>query len=206
MNGTRPSQGRLRLLVALGVFAVLTMGFSLYQLGRAPLQAYAFGGTAVKNPPDLAGLSLVGDDGEARGLEAWAGKNLLVFFGFTHCPDVCPLTMAYLSGLYEDLGEPDDLQVVMITVDPARDTPEVLRSYVKGFHPDFAGLTGSAEAIDEAASRFYIGHRHGADGMVVHTDVVLLLDRQGRMRYVYNQDSFERLEEDLAYVMVQPAW
>lgn len=197
---------RLILLAALGAFALLTMAFSLYQIGRSSAVAHAFSGTEIKNPPDLAGIRLVSDDGEARGLEDWTGQNLLVFFGFTHCPDVCPLTMAYLAGLYEDLGEPDELQVVMITVDPERDTPEVLADYVKGFHPDFAGLTGSPGAITQAASRFYIGHRHGADGMVVHTDVVLLVDKQGRMRYVYNQDNLGALEEDLAFVMASPTW
>ncbi|CAN5598398.1 SCO family protein [soil metagenome] len=197
---------RLIPLAALGLFALLTMGFSLYQIGRSSASAHAFAGTEVRDPPDLSGLSLVGDDGTARGLESWAGETLLVFFGFTHCPDVCPLTMAYLAGLYQDLGEPGDLQVVMITVDPARDSPEVMRDYVSGFHPDFAGLTGSAEAITQAASRFYIGHQRGADGMVIHTDVVLLVDRQGRMRYVYNQDNLSYLEEDLAYVLATSGW
>lgn len=197
------------------------MLFSLYQINRSSAQGHSFSGTAIQRPPVMSGIELVDGDGEPRDLAYWQGKNLLVFFGFTHCPDVCPLTLAYLAGLYENLGEPENLQVVMVTVDPERDTPETLTRYVTGFHRDFVGLTGSAEAVAEAAARFYIGYRHrghGADhpaghedgdtaeGMVIHTDTVALLDPQGKMRYIYNQDRLDDLEQDLNYLLAQRTW
>jgi protein SCO1 len=192
-------------LFALGVFALLTMAFSLYQLGRLSAR-HDFAGTVIQNPPVVSDLRLVDENGEERTLASWPDKNLLVFFGFTNCPDVCPLTMAYLADLYEDLGEPGGLQVVMITVDPERDTPEVLGSYVKGFHPHFVGLTGDAEMIAEATSRFFIGHRHVHDGMIMHTDIVALVDPEGKMRYIYNQVKLDELEHDLRYVLAQQRW
>lgn len=197
---------RLTLLAFFGVLTVAALAFSLYQLVQLSAPAHAFAGTALQDPPDMSDVRLTDDRGESRALGDWRGKNMLVFFGFTHCPDVCPLTMSYLGALYEDLGEPDNLQVVLITVDPERDTPEVIGNYVRNFHPSFRGLTGDRESVDAAAARFYIGHGHAHDGMYVHTDTVALLDGEGRMRYIYNQDSMLYLEDDLRHVLAQRSW
>lgn len=175
-----PSQKRFWWLAALGVVAALVAAFSWGQL-RADA-APTLHGTALDNPPLVAPFELTNARGERVTLEAWRGELLLVFFGFTSCPDVCPLTLGRLAKIYEDLGEPEDVQVVMITVDPEHDTPEVTQRYAEAFHPDFVGLSGSTADIAEAAKRFYVGYRELGERSFLHTDTVALLDREGRLR------------------------
>jgi protein SCO1 len=101
------------------------------------------------------GFSLLAHDGRTVSLEDFRGRVTVLFFGFTHCPDVCPGTMASLARAREQLGEAgDDLQVLFITVDPERDTPERLRTYLANFDPDFLGLTGDEEVIRTVADGY----------------------------------------------------
>lgn len=160
-----------------------------------PSQAPA--GTVLQNPVTVSGFELVDHHGEPVDLAAdYAGDVTLVFFGFTRCPDVCPLTMARLANAYEELDAPDDLRVVMVTVDPGNDTPEVMADYVGRFHPDFVGLTGSNTQVAEAARAFFVGFA-GAGPAIAHTDVVAVLDREGQIRYIYGQEATLRIGEDL---------
>lgn len=200
----RPLQRRFWLLAALGVLAALTAAFSFVQLRAA--SAPTLHGTALDNPPLVEPFELTNASGERVTLEAWRGELLLVFFGFTTCPDVCPLTLGRLAKVYEDLGEPKDVQVVMITVDPEHDTPEVTQRYAAGFHPDFVGLGGSTADIAEAAKRFYIGYRELDERSFLHTDTVALLDREGRLRLVYAQDNVARIGSDVATILAQRRW
>src|SRR6516164_7001003 len=86
---------------------------------------------------------LVGSDGRARSRDDFKGRVTVLLFGFTHCPEVCPTALLNLSVVLDRLGEERDrVQIAFITVDPARDTPEVLRDYLSGFGPNFVGLTG----------------------------------------------------------------
>lgn len=158
-------------------------------------------GTALEHPPTVSDVSLVAPGGEQVQLGDYRGKHLLVFFGFTNCPDICPMTMARLSRIYEALGTPEDLQVVMVTVDPANDTPEIIHDYAQGFHPAFDGLGGPQEALDAAAARFYIGHGQGGQGEIIHGSQVLLVDPQGRLSRVYNDEMQMYLEADLATLL-----
>lgn len=184
---------------------MLALSWSLY--ARVTPKDLELNGTLVQNPPNLNDIALVGDDGKAFELSQWRDKLLLVFFGYTQCPDVCTPTMARLASTYERLGEPEGVQVIMISVDPERDVPERMKLYVQGFHPDFVGLTGSPEAIAQAAARFYIGHTKQATGLVNHSSSVLLLDREGRMRAVYNQDKLDgMLEDDLKTILARGTW
>lgn len=114
----------------------------------------------------------------------------VVFFGFTHCPDVCPVTLARLARTVESLGRAGErVRVLFVTVDPARDTPRRLAGYLGGFHPDFVGLTGSREEIDAATAAWGI-HRHvpgdgSPDYEVEHTARSFVVDRQGRVRATF---------------------
>lgn len=102
--------------------------------------------------PDFA---LLAHDGRTVSLADFRGRVTVVFFGFTHCPDVCPGTMASLARAREQLGEDgDDLQVLFVTVDPDRDTPERLRTYLANFDPDFLGLTGDEATIRTVADAY----------------------------------------------------
>ena len=91
---------------------------------------------------------LIDHNGQSRQLADFRGKAVVVFFGFTHCPDACPTTLAEIAGALKQLGPgADRVQVLMVTVDPERDTPEILKQYVTALDPHFLGLTGDAEAM-----------------------------------------------------------
>ena len=132
-------------------------------------------------------LDLTDHTGQRRSLADFKGKVVVVFFGFTHCPDACPTTLSELSSVAKELG-PDAarLQVLLVTVDPERDTPEVLRQYVPSFHPTFLGLYGTAEETAAAAREFKVyfqkqPHPKGSYTLD-HSAGTFVLDRDGRLR------------------------
>jgi len=132
-------------------------------------------------------LALTDHDGRPRTLADFRGKVVAVFFGFTHCPDVCPTTLAELALVVKELGpEGSRVQVLFVTVDPERDTQQVLRQYVPSFNPDFLGLRGDAEATARAAKEFkvYFQKQPAKDGRysVDHSAGTYILDREGRLR------------------------
>ena len=121
-------------------------------------------------------------------LSDFRGKLVALYFGYTYCPDVCPTTLAELAAGMRDLGaDAQQVQVIFISVDPARDTPERLADYVANFDPSFIGITGSPEEIAAVATPlgiYYQAHEGtAATGYLVdHTATVMVLDRQGRLR------------------------
>lgn len=132
-------------------------------------------------------VTLLDQDGRAVRLADFTGKVRMIFFGFTHCPDVCPTGLSTMSLLLEEMGEAArDVRVLFITVDPERDTPEVMRDYVSNFANGIVGLTGSPEQIAAAAAAFraYVRKVPQEDGTytVDHTASILLLDRAGSFR------------------------
>lgn len=148
---------------------------------------------------DITGVPGYGSDfrltdpaGKERSLSEFRGKVVAVFFGFTHCPDVCPTTLADMREVMTKLGtDADKLQVLFISVDPRRDTPEVLGRYVPSFHPRFLGLTGSPEAIIKVTRDFKIFVREQPGKTpesytVDHTAGTLVFDGQGRLRLFMN--------------------
>ncbi|MEO8143663.1 MAG: SCO family protein [Betaproteobacteria bacterium] len=146
-------------------------------------------------------LALTGHDGKARTLADFRGKAVVLFFGYTHCPDVCPTTLADMAGVMRALGkDAARVQVLFVTVDPERDTPEVLSKYVPAFDPGFLGLSGDAAATQRAAKEFKIfyekrpGKAPGAY-TVDHSGQSYVLDPQGRLRLFVRQ---ERIAQDLA--------
>jgi protein SCO1/2 len=138
-------------------------------------------------------LALTGTDGKAYTLEALKGKVSLVLFGFTQCPDVCPSSLAELTQVMKLLGkDAKRVQVVLITVDPERDTQEVLRAYVSGFNPDFLGLTGTSEQVKKTAASFkvYYAKTAGAQGnySMDHSASFYLMDAQGESRVLLSNN------------------
>ena len=155
----------MRLGVAAAI-AVAALGLAscdkLFTLGKSPFQGIDVTGG------DMGGeLRLTGHDGKPRSLADFRGKVVVVSFGFTHCPDVCPTTLADLASAMKRLG--DDarrVQVLFVTVDPKRDTEELLRQYVPAFSADFIGLRGDAAATEKVTKDFrvYAHERPGKDG------------------------------------------
>lgn len=132
-------------------------------------------------------LELVDHNGHKRTLADYRGKVTVLFFGFVQCPDVCPVTLAELAKVAKDLG-PDAarLQVLFVTVDPERDTQEVLQQYVPAFNPSFVGLRGDAEATARVAKEFKIYFQKKSldkGGYTVdHSAGSYILDQEGRLR------------------------
>lgn len=177
--------------------AVVCAGIAAYAFGVWARPAPEIAGTALEQAPDIRDVELVGASGETVSLADFDGAMQLLFFGYTRCPDVCPLTLAKLATTYRSLDEPSDLRVVMVTVDPEHDTPEVVQRYAAGFHPDFVGFSGSQQQIATAAKRFYIGVAESAPGQIQHTDMVVVVDGDGRFRWVYSQADLQHLGRDV---------
>ena len=135
------------------------------------------------------GFQLTDFNGQPRSLADYKGKVVVVFFGFTQCPDVCPTTMNEMAQVKKLLGtDGDKLQVVFISIDPERDTPEVLKAYMGSFDPSFAGLyTASPDALAALAKDFKIYYKK-VDGKTPtsysmdHTAASYVYDQQGRLR------------------------
>jgi len=142
--------------------------------------------------------------GAPRTLADYRGKAVVVFFGYTQCPDVCPTTLAALAEAMKKLGaEADRVQVVFITVDPERDTPELLAKYVPSFDPRFVGLRGDADATARTAREFKViyqkqpGVASGSYSMD-HSAGAYIFDPQGRLRlYVGHSQTPEVFAHDL---------
>ncbi len=179
---------------------------------KAADQAQAPGFKAV----DITGaeygreLDLTDADGQRRHLADFKGKVVVVFFGFTQCPDVCPSTMAELAQVKKALGaDGDRVQGVFVTVDPERDTAAVLKAYVTNFSPDFIALRGSAEETKAAAKQFKVFYakvpgKTPESYTMDHTAGSYILDAQGRIRLFARYGSgAEALTHDLKLLLAQ---
>ena len=160
-----------------------------------------FKGTDITGADYGKRLELVDHTGKPRRLEDFRGKAVVVFFGFTRCPDVCPTTLADAAHALRQLGaDAERVQVLLVTVDPERDTGEVLAKYVTAFDARFLGLRGDLEATRRAAKEFkvYFEKRPGKnpqDYSIDHSAQSYVLDPQGRLRLFVRHD---RIAEDLA--------
>lgn len=154
--------------------------------GRAP-EAPVFQLTDLTGAPFGRELALADHNGRPVTLADFRGKVVTVFFGFTHCPDACPATLAEMAKVMQELGpDGDKVQVLFITVDPERDTAGVLRQYVPSFHASFLGLHGDADAVARTAKEFKIFYQKqplpGGGYTVDHSAGTYVYDRQGRLR------------------------
>ena len=170
-----------------------------YTLGTYLAPTPAIAATLLQNPPAVGDYPVLVPEGTSRTLVEVIDDAAvtLVFFGFTRCPDVCPITMARLGKMMTDLGDPDDVRVLMITVDPEHDTPEVIGRYAQSFHPSFIGLSGSNSEVAQVARAFYVGYADVGGGQFTHTEVVAVVDAAGMLRGVYGSDRVLYIERDL---------
>lgn len=137
--------------------------------------------------PDLS-FKLTDDSGKAVTAADYKGKVTLLYFGYTHCPDVCPLTLAHLHAVMQKLGkQADDVRILFVTVDPARDTPAVLHDYVRAFDSHAIGLTGSPSTIESLVKRYRASFSREPDKNdsgyeVSHSSAIYIFDRSGKAR------------------------
>ncbi len=204
----RPRYGLWLVVAALLVVAGL-VAWTLIN-GRLPFTPPALHGTVIQSPDRVPDFTLDASSGGRVSLSDLRGKVVLIYFGYTFCPDACPTTMAELKKVPPALGRSaDDVQVVMISVDPQRDTPEVLREYLAHFDPSFLGLTGTDAEILAAATPlgiYYSAHEGSpATGYLVdHTTSVLAIDREGYLRIIYSFETpGEAIAEDMRWLLRQ---
>ena len=174
------SPRHVRLLLVLGAFftaLVLCFAVVLIVSGRTP------------NVPQVAAIGgpfrLTDQDGRTVTDRDLKGRPFLVFFGFTHCPEICPTTLFEISEILRNLGpDADRARALFITVDPERDTPKALKDYLSSFDPHLLGLTGDADAIAAVAKSYRAIYRKVplAEGgyTMDHTAIVYLMDTEGR--------------------------
>ena len=153
-------------------------------------------------------LELPDTSGRVRHLADFRGKAVVLFFGFTHCPDVCPTTLADLAGVVKTLGpDAERVQVLFVTVDPERDTPDQLAQYVRAFDPRFIALRGDAAATQRVAKEFkiyYEKRKQGDSYTVDHSAQSYVIDAQGRLRLLVRHDRLATdLPDDLRVILKQ---
>jgi cytochrome oxidase Cu insertion factor (SCO1/SenC/PrrC family) len=201
-----------RLLIGAIILLGTTVVLFLY-LPKAPppAQQATTGEVAVGGP-----FELVNSNGETVTEEILKGHHSLVFFGFTYCPDICPMTMQTIAAALDQLGPAgESILPVLITVDPERDTPEVMGEYVANFHPRLIGLTGSIEQVNAAAVAYKVyarkNHMEDSDGnptedyLMDHTGLTYLMGPDGKyVDHFGNGVSADEIAARLKEVLASP--
>ena len=210
------SQPCVRLLcgkpdMSLRCMAPLLLALAASLSACSPPGTAAFQGIDITGASYAQSLNLPDTQGQRRSLADFKGKVLVVFFGYVQCPDVCPTTLADIASIKQQLGaQGQDIQAVFVTVDPERDTPEVLRAYVGNFGADFVALRGSLAETAAAAKSFkvFFAKVEGktADSYTMeHTAASFLFDRQGRVRvYSVYGASHEAMTADIKRLLAEP--
>jgi protein SCO1/2 len=186
---------RKLLLLLILAAAVVGWAFLAYVLLNYDLAEKYFGKTYKRQAPEF---NLVDQDGRPISLKRFRDKVVLIEWGYTNCPDVCPVTLSKLNQVMENLGDKaKDVQVLFITVDPERDSAERLKTYVPYFNKSFIGVTGSTEGMKKAARDYgvtVVKHQevygrsekdHWDRYLVTHTNTVFLIDRDGTLLLTY---------------------
>jgi protein SCO1 len=193
-----------RYWISVGAIAVVAALAGIYvaRLLNQPAVPSLEAGTSYPQPRALTPFALVDTKGAAASPATLRGHPTLVFFGFTHCPDVCPTTLALLASVQKQSSVPD-LKVALISVDPERDTPEQLGSYIASFRGDFIGLTGDASEIVKATRSFGVAAARvdlgGGNYTMDHSAAVFVLDSQARIVAVFTPPlSAAALARDMA--------
>jgi protein SCO1/2 len=188
-------------IIALLILVLLSWGLFSYQYIQFRNKYDYYGITYSKEAPNFI---LTDHNGQKVVLSQFRGRLILIVWGYTHCPDICPLTLSMLRNVIKELGDlADKVQVLYITVDPARDTPERLKAYVPHFYNKFIGLTGTQKEIEKTAKDydvFFINHgdsygRSEFDTwdtyLMSHTATIFLVDPRGKLRITYPYDKFD---------------
>jgi protein SCO1/2 len=169
-----------------------------------------FQSTDITGADFARSLELTGHDGQPRSLSDFAGKVVIVFFGYTQCPDVCPTTLARFAEVVKQLGsDAERVQVLFVTVDPERDTPQVLSQYVPAFDSRFVGLYGDSAAIARTAKEYKVLHQKQAGKTessytIDHSAGSFVYDRSGRVRlFVRHETPVDSLVHDIRILLDQ---
>ena len=177
-------RGAIRLAGALGIAAMLGAGLAACDRGGPTFHNTDVTGSGIAKD----GFELTDHTGATRRLADYRGKVVVMFFGFTHCPDVCPTTLVETAEAMKLLGpKAEKVQVLFVTVDPERDTPEMLAKYVPAFDPRFVGLWGDPETISRTAKDFKVFYQKTQQSStgsysIDHTAGSYIFDQEGQLR------------------------
>ena len=188
-NGARSRTFAIRAVATVAVVAAL--GFGAFMLASPSVRPR---GALIGGP-----FALQDGSGKTISDQTLKGRPFLVYFGYTHCPDVCPTELAKISDILSKMGD-KPIPAVFITVDPERDTPKVMGDYVSSFNPAMIGLSGSPQAVEAAEKTFRVYAHKGqpqpdGDYSMDHSSIVYLMDKNGAFVEAFN---VERSPEDAA--------
>ncbi|MDR1661344.1 MAG: SCO family protein [Azoarcus sp.] len=200
MNFGKKARALLRALLILGPLTLACGG-----CGNSP----RFHNTDISGANYGQDFALLDPDGKIRRLADFRGKAVMVFFGFIHCPDICPTTLGRAAEARRLLGaDGKRLQIVFITLDPERDSPEILREYTAAFGADILGLRAAPEKTQETAKAFRIYYRKtptGSSYTIDHSAISYLYDPEGRLRLaISHQSAPETVAADVATLLRHP--
>ena len=204
---------RRTVLARLSGLALATLGGAALtacdQLGQAMGQREGFRGIDITGADYGRDFRLTDVDGQERTLADYRGKLVLLYFGFVQCPDVCPTALTRAVDTKRLRGaDGEHLQVIFVTVDPERDTPEILREYMAAFDPSFVALRADAERLKQTAADFKVYYKKvptGSSYTMDHTALSYIFDTEGRLRLALrHEQSAEDYAHDIALLLPQP--
>ncbi len=188
------TRGNQIILILAGALA-LGLGLWLGQLlTRSPVELPAISGTLFPEPREIENFTLIDQDGQPFHRDRFLGKWTFLYFGYTYCPDVCPLTLSELAKVQQQLARKNldqDTAYMLISVDPQRDTPQRLGEYTRYFNPKFLGSTGTPDELSKLARQFGVIYMRSPDPenkanySIDHSSTVLLIDPNAHLHAVF---------------------
>jgi protein SCO1 len=194
------------------LFVSISFGFVLILLGGSVLlrRPYQYHGSIIEPPIPAAGFELTDQNGKEFRFTDHRGKLALIFFGYTHCPDICPTTLNEFQSIYLGLKDrADEALFIFITVDPERDSPEILKEYLAYFNPNFIGLTSDRKTLEAVWQGYGVYQAQQEAGsaagyLVDHSTRVYLVDAIGNLviTYPFGFES-QKISEDMLHMLAQ---
>jgi protein SCO1/2 len=174
---------RKTILVGAGIFIVLLALTVIFYLTSKP----SFRGALITPPWPAPDINLTDQNGQPFTMSSQEGKVVLLYFGYVNCPNECPLTMAHVKLARESLGSrAKDVQVVMVSTDPARDTPQALKDFMGHFDPSFLGLTGTPAELQKTWKDYGVTVEEGGE---THSTFLYVIDPAGNVRETFLPDA-----------------
>jgi protein SCO1/2 len=173
---------RRLIYVGIGILVLLIGIAAVFVLTNKP----SFKGSLISPPWTAPEIKLTDHNGNPFSLSAQRGKVVLLYFGYVNCPDECPLTMAHLKLARASLGDRgSDVQVIMVSTDPVRDTPQALKNFMEHFDPSFLGLTGTPAELQKTWSDYGVAVENGGE---THSTFLYVIDPKGNVRETFLPD------------------
>lgn len=174
---------RKTLLVGMGILVVLVAVIAIFLFTNKP----SFKGAVINPPWPAAEIKLTDHNGQPFTMSAQRGKVVLLYFGYVNCPNECPLTMAHIRLALQSLGDrAKDVQVIMVSTDPVRDTPQALKDFMEHFDPSFLGLTGTPADLEKAWKDYGVTVEQGGE---THSTFLYVVDPAGNIRETFLPDA-----------------